>query len=65
MRYLYLRDINMINRSMKTINDKIIILNETYLPVENKVPFVAPNVEQATDIGINHHITPNTRLPHV
>ena len=38
---------------------------DLYLPVENIVPFVAPNVEHATEIGMSQAITPNTRCPQV
>ena len=48
-----------------TICDLIWASGTVYLPVANSVPFAAPNVEQAMEIGIIHDTDPRARLPHV
>ena len=45
--------------------DYIVCVRQVYLPVANRVPLVAPSVEQATKKGMVHDITPRTLLPHV
>ena len=45
--------------------DHLAYARQIYLPVANRVPLVAPNVEQATKKGMVHDITPRTLLPHV